>query len=439
MSSKTIDLKTIEAALDEYVRPLLATHGGDMEVTHVEDGVVYFRMKGACAGCSAADLTSEDLALKNAEGYSEFFFDRIGGASGRNLYSACAALCWTDSAQHGRQSFSENGRMSGRVDAIRVKKQSYDVFSVLHSVAPRVKLMGHWNYPRPDGKNYRAFKKAFNGSYWEETSQTEERDPHCKTVYCIGSYAVKEVALLINGMPCGRCDKPRDGFVFAFPGIDITQSGVIEAVGYGYDGQIACRDRIETADAPAAIRMEAHTAPGGWRADGFDLCFVDIHVTDGSGRVCPLADMRIDFAVTGPAVFLGGYNSGRFNGNGRQDSVVAKPFVYAECGTNRVLLRAGLSAGAVRLTASAPGLAGAEIVLQTSECGKAPLSDQAPAVLYAAPGALPPASSTSPVSSSVRTQVSPAFRKGNVSVSLSSSHASWRKASSTPSLVSGSK
>ena len=62
-------------------------------------------------------------------------------------------------------------------------------------------------------------------------------------------------------------------------------------------------------------------------------------MTDGEGRVCPLADMKIDFALSGDAVFLGGYNSGRFNGNGRQDSVIGQPFVYAECGVNRVLLR----------------------------------------------------------------------------------------------------
>ncbi len=54
----------IESALDEYVRPLLVTHGGDMEVLRVEDGLVYFRMLGHCAGCAAADLTSEDLINK---------------------------------------------------------------------------------------------------------------------------------------------------------------------------------------------------------------------------------------------------------------------------------------------------------------------------------------------------------------------------------------
>ncbi len=51
----------IEAVLDEYVRPLLRTHGGDMEVLSVEDGVLRFKLKGKCSGCPAADLTTEEL------------------------------------------------------------------------------------------------------------------------------------------------------------------------------------------------------------------------------------------------------------------------------------------------------------------------------------------------------------------------------------------
>ena len=91
----------------------------------------------------------------------------------------------------------------------------------------------------------------------------------------------------------------------------------------------------------------------------------------------------MDFAVSGPAFFLGGYNSGRFNGNGRQDSVIGHPFVYAECGTNRVLLRAGSEAGAVCLTAAAPGLAPAEVCLRTI-----PFRNEPPVVLYAEPALL---------------------------------------------------
>lgn len=62
---------------------------------------------------------------------------------------------------------------------------------------------------------------------------------------------------------------------------------------------------------------------------------------DSAGRVCPLCDARIDFTLDGPAQFLGGYNSGRFAGYGHDDSVIHQNHVYAECGTNRVFLRAG--------------------------------------------------------------------------------------------------
>ncbi len=342
-------------------------------------------------GLDFYDLTSEDLALANARGYSEFFFDRIGGASGKNLYSACAALCWTDSAQHGRQSFSENGRMSGRVDAIRVKKQSFDVFRVMHSAAPALRLLGHWNYPPASEASYRAWKKRFNGVYWEETEEPEYRDPRRKTVYCVGSYAVQSVILYVNGREAGRSDRPESGFIFAFPAIDVTESGAIEAVGYDFSGAEACRDRIETAGPPAALRLTPHTAGGGWRADGNDLCYVDIAVTDARGRVCPLADMRLDLALQGPAALLGGYNSGRFNGNGRQDSVIRQPFVYAECGLNRVLLQSSTEAGETVLTVTGPGLPPASVRLETVPADIAPLSAAVPAVLYPDPASLPPA------------------------------------------------
>lgn len=51
----------IEAVLNKSVRPLLRAHGGDMQVLSFEDGVVRFKLLGRCAGCAAADITSEEL------------------------------------------------------------------------------------------------------------------------------------------------------------------------------------------------------------------------------------------------------------------------------------------------------------------------------------------------------------------------------------------
>lgn len=47
---------SVQAALAE-VRPYLHSHGGDMEVVHIEDGVVRLKLHGSCDGCTAADAT----------------------------------------------------------------------------------------------------------------------------------------------------------------------------------------------------------------------------------------------------------------------------------------------------------------------------------------------------------------------------------------------
>ena len=57
----TEDLKRIEAVLDEKVRPALRAHGGEIAADHLEDGVLYVKLLGQCAGCPSADLTSETI------------------------------------------------------------------------------------------------------------------------------------------------------------------------------------------------------------------------------------------------------------------------------------------------------------------------------------------------------------------------------------------
>ena len=55
----TEELRKIEAVLDEKVRPALRAHGGEIEIDRLEDGVLYVKLLGQCAGCPSADLTNE--------------------------------------------------------------------------------------------------------------------------------------------------------------------------------------------------------------------------------------------------------------------------------------------------------------------------------------------------------------------------------------------
>ena len=43
------------------MRPSLRAHGGELELDHLEDGVLYIKLLGQCAGCPSADLTNETL------------------------------------------------------------------------------------------------------------------------------------------------------------------------------------------------------------------------------------------------------------------------------------------------------------------------------------------------------------------------------------------
>jgi Fe-S cluster biogenesis protein NfuA/nitrite reductase/ring-hydroxylating ferredoxin subunit len=50
------DVTLVEEALDE-VRPYIHSHGGEVELLDVHDGIVHVRLKGACHGCAASAMT----------------------------------------------------------------------------------------------------------------------------------------------------------------------------------------------------------------------------------------------------------------------------------------------------------------------------------------------------------------------------------------------
>ena len=44
----------------ETIRPGIRSHGGDVELVRIEDGVAHVRLSGACNGCSMAGVTMRD-------------------------------------------------------------------------------------------------------------------------------------------------------------------------------------------------------------------------------------------------------------------------------------------------------------------------------------------------------------------------------------------
>jgi len=53
--------EAIEQALDEYARPILREHCGEVEVTRIQGDTVYVRLLGQCAGCAAVYYTVDEV------------------------------------------------------------------------------------------------------------------------------------------------------------------------------------------------------------------------------------------------------------------------------------------------------------------------------------------------------------------------------------------
>ncbi len=156
------------------------------------------------------------------------------------------------------------------------------------------------------------------------------------------------VELFLNGQSIGKSSSPTDGYIFAFPKV-AWQPGTLKAVGMDKEGKVACAHELTTAGPAAAIKLTPMVGPGGLQADGVDVALIDFEVVDAKGDRCPTDDARVDFAVTGPGIWRGGYNSGETN-------TTNNLYLKTECGINRVSVRSTYTAGPITVTASRAGL-----------------------------------------------------------------------------------
>jgi len=233
-------------------------------------------------------------------------------------WSGYASIVFSDSNQHGRQPDSEVCRVSGKVDAVRIPKQAYFVYRVMQNDTPDIHIIGHWSYPTNT----------------------------VKTIYVAANHC-EAVELFLNGKSLGKNTNPFNGYVYGFTNV-VFQPGEVTAVGYT-NNKPACKHTLHSAGPPKRIKLSAHTRPGGLLANGSDIAFVDVEVVDEQGRRCPTIETRIDFELQGPAIWRGGYNSGRTNS-------INHPYLYTECGINRVFIRSTRTPGKITLKAYAPNL-----------------------------------------------------------------------------------
>jgi len=134
--------------------------------------------------------------------------------------------------------------------------------------------------------------------------------------------------------------------------------GKVEVRGYDAAGKVIASDAVETTGAPAGIKLV--TDRTALAADGEDLTVIEVQIVDAQGRTVPVADNLVSFHVTGPAQIVG-------VGNGDPTSHEPDKGTtrHAFNGLCAALVGASEKAGAVRLTATSPGLTEATMDLKT--------------------------------------------------------------------------
>ena len=187
--------------------------------------------------------------------------------------------------------------------------------------------------------------KKYNGHFMEETGERAQRDPLHKTVYAIGSVHCAPVELIVNGKSKGVVRKPDHAFVYAFPNVDITESGTAEVVARDKAGKEIARHVVRSFVGDGTLETKVMTGPQGWLADGSDIAVVDFSLVDANRTIHPYASDKITFRLEGEATFMGGWNSGVFG----EASPIGKDFVNLECGMARVFVKAGRRPGKVTL------------------------------------------------------------------------------------------
>ena len=165
------------------------------------------------------------------------------------------------------------------------------------------------------------------------------------------------VRLLLNGRDLGTQETGRARQFTATYSVPY-EPGTLVAIGLDDAGKEVERWTLNTAGVPAQIRLTPDRAS--IAADGQDLSYVAVEVLDAQGNLCPGATNLVKFSLAGP-----GRIAGVGNGDPRTIESFQAPQHLAFQGRALAILQSSGAAGALRLTASAPGLKSATANVQT--------------------------------------------------------------------------
>ncbi len=214
-------------------------------------------------------------------------------------------------------------------------------------------------------------------SQWNRTDETLHILPHWNwkgregevtPVYVYTSYPSAE--LFVNGVSQGvRTFEKADGITpclgekamkrFRLMWNDVVyQPGEIKVIAYNNEGQAVAEKSIKTAGRAAAVRLTPDRAS--IKADGEDLCFINVSLTDKDGNPVPTDSRLMNIKVTGAGSF-----KAIANGDPTCLESFQKPQMHLFSGQLTVLVQSGTEPGDITVEVSGKGVRKATIKIKT--------------------------------------------------------------------------
>jgi beta-galactosidase len=206
----------------------------------------------------------------------------------------------------------------GIMDTCGFPKDSFYYYQAWWMEEPVLHILPHWNWPGRAG---------------------EELD-----VWVYSN--CERVELFLNGESLGAQEMERNGHLewkvkYA--------PGALLARGYRGGAEVAT-ELVETTTGPVGLQLSPDRPV--YRADGEDVALVAVGIVDAQGRLIPVADKGIRFAVSGGGATILGVGNGDPASHEPDRANRRRAFG----GLCQVLVKLGREPGEVVLTASSPGL-----------------------------------------------------------------------------------
>ncbi|HNW58923.1 MAG TPA: beta-galactosidase GalB [bacterium] len=258
--------------------------------------------------------------------------DKVFGSLDRHPFVA-GEFVWTGWDYLGEPTpyYESRSSYSGIIDLAGFRKDRFYLYqSRWQPQLPMVHILPHWSWP--------------------------ERLGQITPVHIFTSG--DEVELFLNGRSLGRKHLGPNEYRLRWDEVTYTP-GELKAVAYK-NGKEVATERVRTTG--AAARLEAQADRTRIAADGEDLAFVTVRVTDAAGLTVPRAGNLVRFTVTGPGEIAA-------TDNGDPTDMVPFPAAERTAFSGLVLAivrsRAGAS-GTIVLQASSPGLKTTQVVITSA-------------------------------------------------------------------------